>query len=207
MNDISVTEARKMLAGAKADQLLILDVRQEWEYEEMHLPGALWIPLPELPDRLSEVDAEKPVLVYCRSGGRSKAGAMLLDGSGRQDVYSMNGGIMSWEGSIAIGPIDSGMAQMLSIRSVRDALLTAYGMESFLQRFYVQLRDTAHDDDAQAMFDKLAGFEDGHMNSLYERYVRSEEEPLDRAAFDGAVSLVAAEGAWTPLNSLPDTER
>ncbi len=72
-----------MLTVAKAEDIVLLDVRQEWEYEERHLPGALWIPLSELPDRLDQVAHDKPVLVYCRSGGRSKAGAMLLEGAGR----------------------------------------------------------------------------------------------------------------------------
>ncbi len=42
----------------------LLDVREPEEYEEGHIPGAVLIPLSELPDRLSEIDSQKPVLAY-----------------------------------------------------------------------------------------------------------------------------------------------
>jgi len=44
--------------------ITILDVRQPSEYREGHIPGATLIPLPQLPDRLDEIDPEKPTLVY-----------------------------------------------------------------------------------------------------------------------------------------------
>ena len=53
-----------MVAAAKADEIIILDVRQPNEYRQSHIPGASLIPLPELSDRLGEIDPEKPVLVY-----------------------------------------------------------------------------------------------------------------------------------------------
>ena len=49
---------------AKADEVIILDVRQPNEYRQGHIPGATLIPLPELSARLGEIDPEKPVLVY-----------------------------------------------------------------------------------------------------------------------------------------------
>ena len=57
-------ETREMVATAKADEIIILDVRQPNEYQKSHIPGATLIPLPELSDRLGEIDPEKPVLVY-----------------------------------------------------------------------------------------------------------------------------------------------
>jgi rhodanese-related sulfurtransferase len=61
---INFKETRDMIAGAKADEVIILDVRQPNEYRQSHIPGATLIPLPELGDRLGEIDPEKPVLVY-----------------------------------------------------------------------------------------------------------------------------------------------
>ena len=46
------------------EDITILDVRQPSEYEESHIPGATLIPLPQLSDRLDEIDPEKPTLVY-----------------------------------------------------------------------------------------------------------------------------------------------
>lgn len=53
--------ARSMI---DADGVIVLDVRQPGEYKASHIPGAVLIPLPELSDRLEEIDTEKPVLVY-----------------------------------------------------------------------------------------------------------------------------------------------
>lgn len=57
-------EARGWLEETPAGSYTLLDVREPQEYEEGHLPGARLIPLSELPDRLSELDPEKPVLAY-----------------------------------------------------------------------------------------------------------------------------------------------
>lgn len=56
--------AREFMQNRSADSFTILDVRQPEEYKNGHLPGAKLIPLPELSDRLSEIDPQKPTLVY-----------------------------------------------------------------------------------------------------------------------------------------------
>ena len=61
---IDFKETRDMIARAKVDELVILDVRQANEYRQSHIPGATLIPLPELSGRLGEIDPQKPVLVY-----------------------------------------------------------------------------------------------------------------------------------------------
>lgn len=55
-----------------------LDVRYEDEFEETHIPGAQLVPLPQLRHRLAELDPAKSYLVYCKSGGRSAVGTLLL---------------------------------------------------------------------------------------------------------------------------------
>lgn len=64
VKSIAYEETHEMIARAKADEITILDVRQPNEYQQSHIPGATLIPLPELTDRLGELDPEKPVLVY-----------------------------------------------------------------------------------------------------------------------------------------------
>ncbi len=61
---IDFKKTQEMVATAKSDEIIILDVRQPNEYRQSHIPGAFLIPLPELSDRLGEIDPEKPVLVY-----------------------------------------------------------------------------------------------------------------------------------------------
>jgi rhodanese-related sulfurtransferase len=60
--DYKETEA--YIAERPSDSVTLLDVRQPSEYQESHIPGAMLIPLPELTDRLGELDPEKPTLVY-----------------------------------------------------------------------------------------------------------------------------------------------
>lgn len=57
-------EARAYISDHPGEDYTLLDVRQPSEYQEEHLPGALLIPLPQLTDRLGELDPGKPVLVY-----------------------------------------------------------------------------------------------------------------------------------------------
>lgn len=64
VKSIDFTDTQEMIARAGADEITILDVRQPNEYKQSHIPGAILIPLPELADRIMEIDPIKPVLVY-----------------------------------------------------------------------------------------------------------------------------------------------
>ena len=57
-------EAKAYMAGHKEGSFTLLDVRQPSEYENARIPGAKLIPLPELADRLGELDPDKPVIPY-----------------------------------------------------------------------------------------------------------------------------------------------
>ena len=82
IKNMTTGDVKKYLDTHDIDDYNLLDVRQDWEYEEFHIPGASLIPLPELPDRMGEIASNKPTLVYCASGGRSAAAANLLVGPG-----------------------------------------------------------------------------------------------------------------------------
>lgn len=61
---INFEETQDYISQHSGEDITILDVRQPSEYQESHIPGAILIPLPELPDRLDELDTQKPTLVY-----------------------------------------------------------------------------------------------------------------------------------------------
>ena len=63
-DSMDVVQAGAYISDHSLDEITILDVRQPSEYEQHHIPGAILIPLPQLTERLSELDAKKPVLVY-----------------------------------------------------------------------------------------------------------------------------------------------
>lgn len=90
--EIPVAQAHDLYqAGA-----FILDVRQPDEYSAGHIPGAVLVPLGELPDRLSEVPRNEIVVVVCRSGNRSATGRDILLHAGYPTVSSMAGGMNEW---------------------------------------------------------------------------------------------------------------
>ena len=92
---ISYKEAKQMMDGQKDS--LILDVRTEDEYERGHIPQAVLLPLDTIEeDASSELPKkDQTILVYCRSGVRSKIAARILDAMGYTNVYEF-GGILEW---------------------------------------------------------------------------------------------------------------
>ena len=74
--------ANKFLGEHQEGTYTLLDVRQPWEYEEDHLPGAMLVPLGDLKEGTQDLDPAKPTLVYCAVGGRSRVAAQLLSGRG-----------------------------------------------------------------------------------------------------------------------------
>ncbi|HEX6829546.1 MAG TPA: rhodanese-like domain-containing protein [Burkholderiales bacterium] len=78
---------------------LLLDVREDSEYETLHIPNSKHIPAARVGERLKELEKfkNKPVLVLCRSGNRSTAACGLLKEQGFADVRSLKGGIEAWQ--------------------------------------------------------------------------------------------------------------
>lgn len=78
-------------------KITLVDVREPSEYEEGHIPSAILIPLGTIDERVTEklTDKDAPVILYCRSGVRSRKAAMKLIDLGYKDVRDM-GGILDW---------------------------------------------------------------------------------------------------------------
>ncbi|MDP3743989.1 MAG: rhodanese-like domain-containing protein [Methylotenera sp.] len=93
---ISPKAAEVMFAEQKA---IIVDVREDSEWNEQHIAGAIHIPLAQVASRLAELAQHKDntVIVQCRSGKRSAKAADLLQGAGFSKVYSLAGGIVAWD--------------------------------------------------------------------------------------------------------------
>ncbi len=74
----------------------LIDVREPDEVAGGTLPGAVNIPLGDLQARVGELDADRRVVLLCRSGGRSGQAAQFLAGSGFGDVVNLTGGMLAW---------------------------------------------------------------------------------------------------------------
>jgi glyoxylase-like metal-dependent hydrolase (beta-lactamase superfamily II)/rhodanese-related sulfurtransferase len=95
--DVEPMELNQLLKNcSNGDCPTIIDVREAWEYQQGHVPGAMLIPLGQLSKRLSELNPEKPVAVICASGARSQSAAGLLGQKGFKTVYNIIGGTSAW---------------------------------------------------------------------------------------------------------------
>jgi rhodanese-related sulfurtransferase len=92
-DEVTPLEAHAALAGEGA---FLLDVREPWEWRERRIPGAVLIPLVELPTRLSELPAGTDIYVHCRAGRRSRRAVDYLRASGRPGAVNISGGIDAW---------------------------------------------------------------------------------------------------------------
>jgi rhodanese-related sulfurtransferase len=91
---IDVNQLRQQLTAEPAP--FLLDVREPWEYQAGHVPGARLIPLAELEDRVNEVPRDQPILAICHSGQRSLAAAGYLLDLGYTSVSNVDGGTAAW---------------------------------------------------------------------------------------------------------------
>jgi rhodanese-related sulfurtransferase len=94
--NVSAEEAYNLIKGDK--EFIILDVRTKEEYDDGHIPGAKLIPVQVLPMKLNELSEykDKPILVYCASGGRSPRAVDTLVNDDFQNIYHLSRGISSW---------------------------------------------------------------------------------------------------------------
>ena len=78
-------------------EVAVIDVREDWEFAEGHIPGAVLVPLGTLPDRVSEIPKDRPVVLVCRSGNRSGQAYTFLTQQGFDNVHNMTGGMNAWQ--------------------------------------------------------------------------------------------------------------
>lgn len=89
---LSAAQAKEFI---EKQEPLVLDVRSEAEQQSGIIAGATRIPLPLIKQRLAELPRERPVLVYCASGIRSRMAAGILKAAGLA-VFNLSGGISAW---------------------------------------------------------------------------------------------------------------
>ena len=79
------------------DDVVLIDVREQSEYDEVHIPDITLIPLGTIPDSLDQIPTDKTVIVTCRSGNRSGQATEFLRQQGFDNVHNMEGGIVAWQ--------------------------------------------------------------------------------------------------------------
>ena len=96
LGEVGPRELEERLAAAEPP--LLLDVREpyEWDIVSLQADGEVRVPLGELPDRMDELPRDREIVVYCRSGARSRTAAGALVDAGFRRVDNLTGGILAW---------------------------------------------------------------------------------------------------------------
>jgi rhodanese-related sulfurtransferase len=93
---IDVAEAERRMRE-DPDGPLLVDVREQHEFEEVRAPGAVLMPMSSLAARAGELPSDRPLMIVCHSGSRSSAVTGFLARAGRTDVVNVAGGMDAWE--------------------------------------------------------------------------------------------------------------
>ena len=96
--EITVEDLKDRLDGK--ENFVLVDVREPFEWDIARIPGALLIPLGELPSRLSELNPADDFVIQCKSGGRSANAVQFLQQHGYSKVSNLAGGILAWSDRI-----------------------------------------------------------------------------------------------------------
>lgn len=75
---------------------LLLDVREPWEFERVHIPGSQLIPMQQIPARLNELNPQQEIVVICHHGTRSMYVANFLVSNGFNNVINLSRGVDGW---------------------------------------------------------------------------------------------------------------
>ncbi|MCX8021290.1 MAG: rhodanese-like domain-containing protein [Syntrophorhabdaceae bacterium] len=183
---IDADEARKLLE--QNPDINLIDVRQPEEYKEGHIPGATLIPLPELPDRLNEIDRDKTIVVYCRSGRRSLAASQLISNVIEKDIYNMEGGILAWSGLKSKGTIDEGIKIFAGVDDPEEIISLLYSLEEGSRDFYLSIADNFKEEDRKRIFIDLARDEEKHMG-IISRWSKTKLPPREAMFMESGISV------------------
>ncbi|ALG83348.1 rhodanese-like domain-containing protein [Gordonia phthalatica] len=107
IDTVAVTDLPDDFTGVVGQ--VLLDVRENYEWEEAHVRGALHIPLDSVPERIDEIDLDSELLVVCRTSGRSFRLSQYLAMRGIAATV-VRGGMVAWQA--AEKPIDTGTEGM-----------------------------------------------------------------------------------------------
>ena len=96
--EITAPELKERLNAG--ERILLIDVREPWEYEVCRIEGAKLIPMTTIPANLQSLDVEEPVVCYCHHGMRSLDVAVWLQKQGVESARSLAGGIDKWSAEV-----------------------------------------------------------------------------------------------------------
>ena len=180
---LTAGELREYINSQKEKDYLVIDVRQESEYELGHIPGARLMPLVEVETRLFSLPGDRDLIFYCHNGGRSQWAASLAGESeiSEKTVYHLMGGILAWANAILSG---FPMVQLFDKDQEPEQLLkTAINLEKGAWRFYQYAQQIFNENPIREILDQLSIAEKGHAKLIY-RFLQNYETDSSLSPFD-----------------------
>ena len=134
-SEISEVDATKAKARIESGEPVVVDVREQDEWDEGHIPGAVHVPRGHLESRIERLapDSSRPVVVYCSAGNRSAFAAKTLAELGYEDVVSLAGGFTDWKRNGFPVQLQAGLDAPQRARYSRHLLIPEVGEEGQLQ--------------------------------------------------------------------------
>jgi sulfur-carrier protein adenylyltransferase/sulfurtransferase len=132
ISEIDATHARDRIESGEP---VVVDVREQDEWDEGHIPGAVHVPRGHLESRIERLapDTARPVVVYCSAGNRSAFAAKTLTDLGYQDVVSLAGGFTDWKRNGFPVQLQAGLDAPRRARYSRHLLIPEVGEEGQLK--------------------------------------------------------------------------
>lgn len=95
-NNLEIAPAELKQTLDRGEKIVLIDVREHWEYDLSRIAGAKLIPMGSIPGNLQVLDSDEPVVCYCHHGMRSLDVTVWLRAQGVENVRSLAGGIDRW---------------------------------------------------------------------------------------------------------------
>jgi sulfur-carrier protein adenylyltransferase/sulfurtransferase len=132
ISEVDATQARELIDSGGP---FVLDVREQNEWDEGHIPGAVHVPRGNLESRVERAapDHSRPMLVYCSAGNRSAFAAKTLAELGYEDVVSLSGGFTDWKRNGFPVQLQAGLDAPRRARYSRHLLIPEVGEEGQLK--------------------------------------------------------------------------
>jgi rhodanese-related sulfurtransferase/rubrerythrin len=192
IKDLTPEQLRDFVQRTDESAYVLIDVRQPGEYEQVHIPGARLVPLPELIQTVDTLPHDQAVVFYCHSGGRSMAAATMAEEASedRSRIYNLTGGMLAWNGAVAadfpkVDLFDRGATPL-------EMMEIAMNLEKGALRFYSHAGKRHEDEPWSRSFEKLATAERAHAKTVYGYWSEHSNRP-DIESFESLFESLAGD--------------
>lgn len=96
MQSFTPSDLAAYVANEEEEAPVLLDVREPWEFQIGHIDDSLSMPMNTVPERLSELDTDRPIVCICHHGVRSLDVGLFLERNGFSRVINLSGGVHAW---------------------------------------------------------------------------------------------------------------